>query len=269
MTPEDFEPEVSFALAAIRSELDSRYLCPRQQVDLDRALLALTSKALALGQAVCHLVRGRFYGEAFGLARSSVEAFLLVKYISNKDAEERATSYLNFFKAHLYNAEQIRKKHFSKVKRPGAVKRQWLEDAKKFPSRRSWQNPYNMATEAYLDPRETDPRTGKPFQAEFDYYGIYEHTSHYVHCNSLALIPHLTSGGVPFKTLSGPDRDGEKGLLALHYTLAYLYMICIIAFRQFDTELPPQLHAQLDTVLTKLRTALPSSRITFAKPKAP
>src|SRR5438132_541075 len=125
MTPQEFEPRVTACIDAVVREINEAYFCPRNTANVDRVLLALTSKAATLARAVCCLARSEFYGESFGLSRSSVEAFLLVKYISNKDREERATDYLNFFKAHLHNAERLRKKHFARRTTPDGLREEW------------------------------------------------------------------------------------------------------------------------------------------------
>src|SRR6266478_1273380 len=130
MTPKELERQVSKVLVALTKEIDDSLFCPRVSHYSDRVFLGLLSKAISLAHAVCQLVKVGLYGEAFGLTRSLVESFLLVKFISNKDHERRAKSYLDFFKAHVYNAEQIRKKYrLSRMKRPDKQGMKWIREA--------------------------------------------------------------------------------------------------------------------------------------------
>src|SRR5881394_4041538 len=105
MTPEEISALASEGTCLLRRELDNLFLCPRRSFDLDRVLLMLASKALRLTDAIALLARNGFYGEAFGLCRSALEAFLIAKFVSNasKDPEGRARSYIDFIKAHYYN----------------------------------------------------------------------------------------------------------------------------------------------------------------------
>lgn len=265
MLPSDIEVDVSAVLLAIRNDIDVMQLCPRIGFDLDRTLLALTSKQIALAMAICHLVRAGFYGEAFGLSRSSVEAFLLVKFISNKDSEQRATSYLHFFKAHVANHEKVREQILGQKKQHTQLVQEWLHDAEKFPSRTSWQSAHNMALELYDDPRERDATSGKGYKGDIDYFGTYEHTSHFVHVCSLSLLPHLTWDGEPFRTFGGDTRDEDSGFLALYYGLAYSYMTCILSLRLFSCELSRAVRVDIERTLDRIREALPAERLMARK----
>ena len=213
----------------------------------------VVSKSLRVGLAVCQLVENGFYGEALGLTRSVLEGFFIVKYIvSGKDSEARAVSYLEFRKAHYYNQEQIRQKHFPHVARPAWLTPELLDDAKKFPSTRHWVSAWNMATDYYDHPSEIDPTTGKGFQAIADYDGVYEMTSHYVHMSVVATSPNFYAS--PFRTAKR-DIEEQRGFLALHFSLVYLYEICIILGRQWDREFLPGVNATVQKLLDDLRTA--------------
>jgi hypothetical protein len=267
MTPKDIEPEVSSVLNALIAEIDARFLCPRYDYQLDRALLGITSKAICLARAVCHLTRGGFYGEAFGLSRSSLEAFLIMKWISNKDSERRADSYVDFAKAHVLNADEVRRKHFSYAKRPSGINKQWIDEAAKFGNKKVWESAYNMATEIYLDKREFSKETGKPFDARFHYEGIYEKTSHWVHCGSLSLFGHMPEPGKEFKVFRGKD-DEEKGFSALSYATGYLFMVCIISLRHYGEEISPTLQRSMVKLLRRIRSFLPKKRLVLGKSRS-
>jgi hypothetical protein len=254
VTPKTLARELSRTLAPLIKETDGALFCPRTSHYSDRVLLGLLSKTITLSQAVSRLVSSGFFGEAFGLARSVVECFLLVKFISNKDTDVRAKSYLDFFKAHIYNAEQIRKKYrLSHMKRPDKQRRGWIKEATQFPNTKVWQAAYNMAFEIYDDPLEINSQTGKGFQAVFDYDAVYELTSHWVHCGSLSLIVgHLPQAGKQFEILDSRGQETEKGYLALHYVAICLLRVCIITFRRFGSEPSARIQGRLYHLMDKL-----------------
>src|SRR5215469_1258766 len=149
MTPEEIEPRVASAFRLLQDEIDSSLFCPRNGVAFENVLLMVTSRALRIGLAVCHLVKGGFYDEAFGLTRSVLEAFFIVKYISTKDSEKRAQSYLDYLEAYYYNQEEIRKRYFPHIPRPEWVTQELLDRVKqRFGSNpRKWVPAHNMAAE--------------------------------------------------------------------------------------------------------------------------
>jgi hypothetical protein len=261
--PKTLEPLVSEVVLEVKNELDDRCFSPRNHWYLDKTLLAILSKLIRLNEAVCWLVKGGFDGEAFATMRSCCEAFLILKFISNKNSEERASRYVNFAKVHIKNQEEIRKVHFPKFDEPTEEKKKWIAEAiQKFGNTGSrWEAPQNMATEKYLDPREKDPVTGEPFQAIVDYIGRYEHTSHFVHVNSLSLNAHMGYPGEQYKAFPYPNADMADAILAMHGSLSYLFMGCIIVFRHFGTELSAETRQKLFDVLEKLHKGLPPDKI--------
>lgn len=260
------ERRVSNSLKSLAKEINGSCLCPRVDHKLDRVVLGLLSKTVSLARSVCQLVRGGFYAEAFGLTRSSLETFLLAKFISNKKPEQRAESYLNFFKAHYYNSEQVRKKYFPRSKPPSGVQKQWIDDASKFPGgTKNWQTAWNMASELYEDPREFNRKTGEPYQALFDFDGFYEHTSHYVHCTSLCTAPHIPTGETVFKVFDERWNDPDKGYVALIYAIGYLYMTAILALRQYNYSLKSRTEKRLTKLLVDIRKQMTPGRVKMRK----
>jgi hypothetical protein len=244
---------VSAALRILQLEIDDTLFCPRRDFDLDRALLMVTSKALRVGLAVCHLVSSGFYGEAFGLTRTVLEAFFIAKYISSKGSESRAHSYLEFRKVYFYNQEEIRKKHFSQIPRPLWLIQAMLDEVKlMFPNTRHWIPAYSMASDHYDHPSEIDPKTGKGFQALADYDGIYEMTSQYVHATAVSTMANFDAS--PFKTAKR-DREEDRGILALHLSLVYAYETCIMLGRQWEVVLTSRVSSTIQDLLTDLRKA--------------
>jgi uncharacterized protein DUF5677 len=253
MTPEELEPRVSAAIKLMQNEIDDTCFCPRNSVVLDRALAMVVSRSLRVGLAVCGLVSAGFYGEAFGLTRSVLEGFFIVKYISSgKNPEARAGSYIEFRKAHYYNQEQIRQKHFPHVERPTWLAQAILDDGQKLPSTRHWVSAYTRATDYYDHSSEIDPKTGKGFQAASDYDGVYEMTSQYVHMSVVSTSPNFIAS--PFKTAKR-DKEEGKGFLALHFSLVYIWEVCIILGRQWDSVFVPSVNETIQKLLTDLRAA--------------
>src|SRR5580704_5947702 len=247
MSPEEIEPRVSDAIRNLQAEINDTAFCPREGFPAEKTLLMITSKALRVSLAVCQLVKAGFYGEAFGLTRSVLEAFFIVKYIMTKDTDARAKSYLAFQCAYAYNQDQIRQKYFPQDKRPDWLTQDMLDKVKaQFPKTRHWVPAYNMAAEYFNHPADIDPKTGKGFQALADYDGMYEATSHYVHVGALASMPNFDAA--PFRCAKC-DREEYRGILALHNALLYSYEVCIILGRQWDLSVSPSLAAEISSVL--------------------
>jgi hypothetical protein len=252
---EDLTRRVSEALRLLQGEIDDTNFCARVGFQTDRVLLMLLSKSLRLGRAVCHLVSGGFYGEAFGLMRSILEAYFIAKYVSTGGSEERADSYLNFAQAHFYNQEEIRKKYFPEVDPPEWVTREMLDKAKRrYPNTRHWVPAYNMAMEYYDHPLELDPKTGRGFQAASDYENTYEGASHYVHTTVVSMIPHLAKPGEFFQTAKS-DTEVSKAILALQYSLGYVLMTSITVGHHWGVALPPEMVSATNSLLDELRAA--------------
>jgi hypothetical protein len=254
MTPEELETRVSAAIKLLQNEIDDTLFCPRNTFALDRALAMLVSRILRVGLAVCHLVSAGFYGEAFGLTRSALEGFFILKYISSsKDSEARAASYMEFRKAHYYNQEQIRQKHFPHVKRPEGLTQEMLDETKRsFPSTRHWVPAFNMASDYYDHPAEIDLNNPRGFQAIADYDGVYEMTSQYVHMSVVSTSPNFYSS--PFRT-ARRDKEEYRGVLALHYSLVYCLEAVMIFGRQWDSVLLPSVTEAIQRLLVDLRAA--------------
>jgi hypothetical protein len=250
MTPEDIEPRVSAGLKLLQHEIDDSDFYARNGFRLEQVMLMVAGKALRVALAVCQLVATGFYGEAFGLTRSVLEAFFIAKYISSKDGEARARSYMEFWKAHYYNQEQIRKQYFPDVEPAQGLTQQILDDAKKLSSTRHWVPAYNMASEHYNHPREIDPETGKGMQSLGDYDGMYETASHYVHCTVISSMPNYTSS--PFR-MPQYDREENRGFLALYFSLVYAVSICIFLGRHWERELRDEVQLAIHTLLAELR----------------
>lgn len=59
-------------------------------------ILALLSKMLTVGRAICVLIDSEFPAEALAMSRTLVEIYFCLRYIGNKDTEERAKTYVKY-----------------------------------------------------------------------------------------------------------------------------------------------------------------------------
>jgi hypothetical protein len=269
MTPEEIEPRVSAAFRLLQHELDDSLFCPRNGHAFEQVPLMVVSRALRMGLAVCHLVAGGFFGEGFGLTRSVLEAFLIVKYVSTKDSEVRSQSYLDYTEAYYFNQEEIRKMYFPHLDRPEGVPQELLDRVRQRfgPTPRKWVAAYNMATEYYDHPSEINPATGKGYQALSDYLGMYEMTSHYVHVQSFSTRGNYYAS--PFHC-ARHDEDDDRGILALYFSLAYCLQICVLVGRAWDAVLPDSAVQTVTDLLSELRTATSVNRSgVWGVPKKP
>jgi hypothetical protein len=250
MAPEEIEPRVAETFMLLQTDIEeaSFYVRPRHPEDAVFCMIA--GKSLRLGFAVCRLVSGGFYGEAFGLSRSVLEAFFIAKYIGN-DPEVRAKSYMEFVHAHAFNREEIREQYFPLEDRPAWYTQQFKDLVrKKYPNSRQWQPAFNMATEPSLHPQDFNPNTGKGFQAFSDYNGTYELTSQYVHCTIVSSAPNFSASPYipPMR-----DQETDRGFLALHFSLAYARLVCLLLSRHWDRVINKEIMDKIDTILSDLR----------------
>jgi hypothetical protein len=257
MAPEEIEPRVAETFMLLQTDIEeaSFYVRPRHPEDAVFCMIA--GKSLRLGFAVCRLVSGGFYGEAFGLSRSVLEAFFIAKYIGN-DPEVRAKSYMDFIHAHILNREQIREKYFPLEQKPEWYTQQFIDDVKKrFPNPRQWQPAFNMATEPSQHPQDFDPNTGKGFQAFSDYDGTYELASQYVHCTIVSSARNFSAS--PYAPPMD-DQETDKGFLAMHFSLAYARLVCLLLGRHWDRPINNEITEKIEALLSDLRAeALPTA----------
>jgi hypothetical protein len=84
-------------IGALESIIDKSEFIPATGHYRSIVILALLSKSLTIARAVGALVTAGFHEEAFGLTRTLIDVYFIVRYISNKDTEARATRYAESF----------------------------------------------------------------------------------------------------------------------------------------------------------------------------
>lgn len=235
---------------------DSRFW-PAARRYRSNVLLALISKALTLGRAVCALVQAGFPGEAFGLSRTLIEIFLNVRYISNKDTEARATKYVGYFTKTHERWTNIIQKHYPERKgmaTPGFHERA-MEMAKEYKSPHNWTGLGGQVKEMALeeDTYELDAN-GQPVKQKFDYEVIYWWTSQFVHGTILSLAGHEMEPGGVFRIRGRMEAESGRATDALFNVLMYLSKIFICAFRGMNSDQPEELLSEIRQLISSFTT---------------
>jgi hypothetical protein len=155
--------------------------------------LSLYSKSITVAEAALALIDAGFSDEAFGLTRTLVDIYFTLRFISNKDPNERAKQYARFAAKDSAVWEDLAQTYWPQNARLLDEHTRRMAAAYPSPHRWSGHTARDMATEP--DTMETDPATGQPAVSEFDYAVIYRWTSHYVHPSIAALRNHLVQAG--------------------------------------------------------------------------
>jgi hypothetical protein len=228
--------KVLFRIQQLEAHLDGLEITPATSEYRTGVILPLLSKALTVGRAVCSLVKSGFPGEAFGLSRTLVDIFLYVRYLSNKDTEERATKFIEYQMKIQERWVEVYKKYYPhSLLNRSAPSPEELKIAKKFSSPYRWteHSLRFMAREA--SSWELDEQ-GQPLTSELDYDGPYFLASHYVHSVVAALDAHAPERGVAFRVRCAWHADEPQGDLALFYSVQYLLKTFMYAFHGMNDE---------------------------------
>jgi hypothetical protein len=250
------KPDANQVLAEIEKLekfIDDSEFLPASRFYRSNVLLALISKALTVGRAVCALVREGFAGEAFGLSRTLIDIFLNVRYISNKDTEARAGRYVGYFAKTHEGWTKIIRKHYPEKRdmpMPNFHERA-MEVAQEYKSPHNWTGLGGQAKEMALedDTYETD-ESGHPVKQEFDYEVIYWWTSQFVHGTILSLAGHEMEPGGMFRIRGRMEAESGRGSDALFNVLMYLSKIFICAFRGMKADQPEELLTEIRELVT-------------------
>jgi hypothetical protein len=154
--------------------------------------LALYSKCLTVAEATLVLIEAGFGDEAFGMTRTLVDLFITLRYIANKDTDDRAKRYAQFAaKSGAVWAEIVKIYWPHKVRE---VPERMQRVAATFRTPHSWSGltAKEMALEA--DTLEVDEK-GNPVVHDVAYRIVYRWASHYVHPTVDSLRNHLVQAG--------------------------------------------------------------------------
>jgi hypothetical protein len=199
--------------------------------------LALYSKYLTVAEATMVLIDAGYNDEAFGMTRTLVDTFITLRYIDNKDTDERAKQYAHFLAKDMAVWSEVVRDYYPQAARDISPDMRRLATA--YPSPHSWsgKNFKDMALE--VDTHDIDPATGKPVSYEFTYRAIYRWTSHYVHPTIPALGSHLVQSGHDNFVVNGGEMSNVKNL-ALFNIACYL-CFSVNSFYRCMKEEPPKL----------------------------
>lgn len=197
--------------------------------------LALYSKAVAVAEATLVLLNSGFSDEAFGMTRTLVDLYITMRYIANKDTEERARQFYRFLAKDIHGWAQIVNDYFPHLVQP--MEPHVVKTAATYPNPHQWSG--KTVKEMALEPDtfELDPATGKPFVHEVPYRIIYRWTSHFVHPTIAGLKNHVVQPGRdPFAVRS--MREEDLSHLAVFNIAAYIGMV-MISFHRIMGEPQP------------------------------
>lgn len=172
-------------------------MIPATAVRRNRVFLALISKALTVGRAVCVLAKTGFGAEAFGLSRTLVDIYFSVRYMSNKDTEARVDTYADYEARVHKEWVRIYTKYYpaAALKYPPPSQPEIMKLAEKYPSKHQWSGLGAQAKFMALEPDSFETNDlGQPITSEFDYEAQYFWTSHFVHVTVKALEGRHTTG---------------------------------------------------------------------------
>lgn len=218
-----------------------------------KVLLALLSKILTTGRAVCILVDAGFGCEAFGLSRTMLEIFLTVRYISNDKTEERAAEYADYVGKATEHVLNVAAKHYPDRALP-KLDSKFTEMAKKYPSPHTWSSRGGHVKTMAMEPDayEVDA-SGNPINQDFDYEHIYSQTSHYVHASIVSLVGHGVNAGERFRVRANVVQDEDRGNQALFNVLAFVAKSFVCAFRGLHDEQPADIMEEIRVMMTSFR----------------
>ena len=203
-------------------------------------ILALLSKALTVGRAICLLVEHGFHGEALAMSRTLIEIYFCVRYITNKDTENRARTYVNYHARVRQEWQSIIMKYYPNTPVGSiALEAEVLEAAREFKNKAHWTGHGGQAKLMALeeDTVEQD-EFGQPAKSEFDYDALYFWTSHYVHATVVGIEGHASERGEVFKVRAGIELEHKLGADALFNTIVFLCKTFLSACRAMNEDQP-------------------------------
>lgn len=240
------DPEIEARVASVLESIEKleRYVddaafIPATQQHRGQVILALFSKALTVGRAICSLVRTGFGEEAFGLGRTLIDIYLATRYIANKDTEARAERFAMFFTKDQEGWQKVVSKYYPHITaRDTPERREILAIAKNYKNPHDWSGEPEKTKSLAKEPDTYEfDSAGNGTTAEFDYEIMFKYTSHSVHSTVCALEDHIAERGDIFKirTRWNPHR---KARLTLFNVLAMTSKIFISGFRALRHDQP-------------------------------
>lgn len=230
-------------------------------VQRNRIFLALLSKALTVGRAICALVKAGFPAEAFGLSRTLIDIFFSIRYMSNRDTDARIRTYAEYAARVQKEWVNLNTKYFpDRALELSDSHDAAMKIAEKFTSKHQWTSHPGQTKFMALEPDSFEMnKLGQPITGEFDYDVSYFWTSQYVHVTSHALPGHTVERGEVFRVRSRISKEKDFGRLALFNTVALLTKIFIQACRGMREEQPEAILQDMFKMMRKFHRKMVSS----------
>jgi Family of unknown function (DUF5677) len=242
-------------LTRLENFLNDWQMIPSSRFPRNRVFLALLSKALTEGRAVCALVRAGFPAEAFGLSRTLIDIFFSVRYMTNKDTETRVSTYVDYLARVAKEWRNLSQKYYpQQLLELSASDVEMMKVAEQFPKRHQWTAHGGGARFMALEPDTFEVNEqGQPVSGEFDYDALYFWTSQYVHVTMHALKAHTVEQERTFRVRAHISEEKDLGRLALFNTVSYLAKIFIQACRGMREEQPEAILRTMFKMMAKFK----------------
>jgi Family of unknown function (DUF5677) len=241
--------------------LNGLEMIPATRYYRNAVLLASLSKILTVSRAICVLIDAGYPAEAFGLSRTLIEIYFCVRYIGNKNTEQRAETYVNYHARVRQEWQTIIMKYYphtpsDRIRLDSEV----LDVAKKFRSKAHWTGSGGQAKLMALeeDSVEVDEQ-GQPFKSEFDYDALYFWTSHFVHATVVGVEAHASPPGEVFKVRARSFTDVERAKDSLFNITVFLCKTFVVALRAMNEDQPDVLQ-RLHKLIAKFAYESKTSR---------
>jgi len=270
-------------LRKIVTFIDNQRIYPRGHVFLDKVVLAHVSKTLNVAQGIMALIDAGFPEEAFGLSRTMVEIALNLRYITNRNSEQRAKRFVHYVARWKLELMRRSLKHFYKTDKNG----NWVLDAngekipnytkadfrnmldkkryatyqkmaRKYPKRTSWTDTGSKVSKGgawmmAMEPDKYETVNGVPMKWEFDYDWMYFWTSQYVHATVVSMEDgHATRPTDPF-VVRKPLRAGRSTAdMAVFNAAVQLNKILLMAYRALGYTFAPEIADPLGDFVVKM-----------------
>lgn len=273
--------EMKRQLHKIVAFFDDETLYPRGNLFLDKVVLAHVSKSLNVAQGIMALIDAGFPEEAFGMSRTMVEIALNLRFITNRNPEQRAKRFVHYLSRWKMELMRRSLKHFFRADANG----NWVLDdkgdkipnytkadfrrmlpkykmhaqiARKFPKRTSWTDTGSKVSRGgvwmmAMEPDSYESVNGVPMKWEFDYDWMYFWTSQYVHATVVSMEPsHATRPTHRFVVRKPFQHTQSNADMAVFNTAVQLNKILLMAFRALGHPYPPKIADPLGNFVVKM-----------------
>jgi hypothetical protein len=202
------------------------------------AALALYSKCITVAEAIIALLDAGFTDEAFGMTRTLVDIFISLHYIANKDTDNRAKLYCQFFAKDIAEWGKVITQYWPHQTQPLDARTLRLAANYRNPHRWSGVPVKDMALEP--DTVEIDPATGKAMVHDFAYCVVFRWTSHYVHPSIVALHGHVVQAGHDNFVVHGGEAQDMSHMAAFNIA-SFVCNTMVCFYRCMDDPQPNRL----------------------------